>query len=236
MEDNADVLKAVKRAFSETISLKLQQFYNVVPKGSNSDLTGKFVEEMVRGFVQQWIAPCQLVHGTLHPHDAAMDSALRELGPRQIDGIVYDPRLGPAILREGSFLVAHPAFCRGIIEIKASTTNIKRLWEDLQLHYHKYLAPAWKDASVFLCANHVMGIVIQDPDPKGRSSPEWMRTTPLYCYYLADHCPIFILFKEQDGVYEPYEPGIDAMIKGIFHANWQKPLNVNRIYGDLLPP
>ncbi len=234
MGDNEDILKAVRKAFFETVRLKVQQFYDVVPKGSNPDLTGKFVEELVRGFVQQWIAPCLLAHGTLHPHNSAEDPSVRGLGPKQIDGIVYDPRLGPAIIREGSFLVTHPAFCRGIIEIKTSTTDIKQFEEDLQLRYRKYLAPAWEGSRGSLCEQDVMGIVIQDPDPKGRRGPEWMQNEPLYNYNLCGHCPIFILFKE--GNYEPYEPAIDAMIRIIYRGDWQRGLAGGTIRGGMLPP
>src|SRR5262249_30490695 len=58
-------LQPVINAFSGTIRLKLQQFYSVVPKGSNSALTGSFVEEVVRGFIKDWISPSLLLHGTL---------------------------------------------------------------------------------------------------------------------------------------------------------------------------
>ncbi len=236
MSKDQDVLKAVRKAFAETISLKLQQFYHVVPKGSNPDLTGSFVEELVRGFVQQWIAPCLLSHGTLYPHDAAAELSPSEVGPKQIDGIVYDPRLGPAILREGNFLVVHPAFCRGVIEIKTSVTDFRKFEEDLQLRYRKYLAPTWKDSRESLCEQDVMGIVIQDKDPKGRRGPDWMQDEPLYNFYISGHCPIFILFKEQGGNYEPFEPAIDAMIKVIFRGSWQSGLAFSRIRGGILPP
>jgi hypothetical protein len=100
-DDNQDVLKAARSAFTETIMLKLRQLYGVVPKGSNPALTGAFVEELVRGFIKDWISPCLLLHGTLHPHDTNPDVPPDDATPRQIDGIVYDPRLGPAIVREG---------------------------------------------------------------------------------------------------------------------------------------
>jgi hypothetical protein len=194
------------------------------------------VEELVRGFVQQWIALCLLCRGTLYPHDAAAELLSSEAGPNQIDGIVSDPRLGPAILREGNFLVTHPAFCRGIVEIKTSTTDIKKFEDDLQLRYRKYLAPAWQDSRALLCERDVMGIVIQDSDPKGRRGPKWMQDEPLYNCYLSGHCPIFILFKERDGTYDPYEPAIDAMIRVIFQGHWQRGLAGSTIQGGLLPP
>src|SRR5690348_7186467 len=111
MAGERDVLRAVIEAFSETVQVKLAQFYRVVPKGSNPDLTGEFVEAVVRGFVRQWIAPCQLCHGTFHSYTTAQDLAGGGNAPNQIDGIVYDPRLGPPVISEGDFLVIHPAFC-----------------------------------------------------------------------------------------------------------------------------
>jgi hypothetical protein len=233
MAGEKDVLTAVIESFSETIRLKLEQFHRVVPKGSNSDLTGKFIEAVVCGFVQRWIAPCQLCHGTFHPHDASNDLSTEDLRPNQIDGIVYDPRLGPTIISEGSFLVTHPAFCRGIIEIKTSINGVKEFEECLQLRYRKYLAPAWEGWPA-MCENNVMGIVIHDADPRRRSSPEWLGKAPLYHYSLANHCPIFILFEEHNGEYAPYPPAIDAMIKAFYQSGWQRGIIGNRVQGGPL--
>jgi hypothetical protein len=234
MAKEEDILKAVKAAFAQTVELKLQQFHAVVPKGSNSALTGAFVEEVVRGFVQQWIAPCVLAHGTLHPHDAAERLSESYRTPKQIDGIVYDPRLGPAILREGGFLVTHPAFCRGIIEIKTSIKNgpsgVLEFEEDLQLRYRQYLAPAWEDCRAYLSENEVIGIVIHDSVPEQRRGPDWMEDTPLYERRLNGHCPIFILFKEQNGDYTPHDPAIDGLIRAIFQTGWSSGTALRRIH------
>ena len=46
-----DVLKRVRAAFADTVTMKLRQLYVVVPQGSNPALTGAFVEELVRGFI-----------------------------------------------------------------------------------------------------------------------------------------------------------------------------------------
>jgi hypothetical protein len=62
-----DYLHAAKKAFCETISLKMQQLRQVVPKGSNPALTGSLVEELVRGFIQDWIRPSLLMQGTFFP-------------------------------------------------------------------------------------------------------------------------------------------------------------------------
>jgi hypothetical protein len=235
MPGGQDVLSAVIEAFSETVQLKLEQFYRVVPKGSNSDLTGEFVEAVVRGFVRQWIAPCQLCHGTFHPHDAAKDLPGENLGPSQIDGIVYDPRLGPTIIGEEGFVVVHPAFCRGIVEIKASTNSMKGFEDCLQLRYRKYLAPAWEGWPAM--SNHdVMGIVLHDADPQRRSHPDWLSGIPLYHYRLVGHCPIFILFEEDNGDYKPYTAAIDAMIKAFYQSGWQRGTIGERVPGGPLLP
>jgi hypothetical protein len=215
MAGELEFTRAAKDAFSETVQLKMRQFAKVVPKCSNPALTGEFMEEVVREFVQEWIAPCQLCHGTCCPHNLA-NPADRQ--PNQIDGIVYDPRLGPTVIREGNFLVAHPAFCRGIIEIKASEKDFKKFEEGLQHRYRKYLQPAWEWKRAVEMSN-VMGVVLHDA---------------LYDFWAADHCPIFILFKENDGEYEPYENGIDAMIKAIHQSRWYVPLE-SKVFGGPMP-
>ncbi|HTU91823.1 MAG TPA: hypothetical protein VMF69_17205 [Gemmataceae bacterium] len=223
MKNSHDVLESVCSAFSRTIALKVRQLYEVVPKGENPALTGDFVEELVRGFIREWISPCLLLRGTLFPQDANLRLSSDNHNPKQIDGIIYDPRLGPAIIREGSFLVAHSAFCRGIIEIKTSVDNLKEFEDRLQALYAQYLAPGLPyGPSPFRDRNHVMGIVIHDADPKKHSKPDWLSpSTPIYHYSAVGHCPIFILFKRVGDRYEPYEPGIKMMIEAIYRSRWQ---------------
>ena len=193
----------------------MQQFYKVVPKGSNPALTGAFVEELVRGFVKDWISPSLLMHGTLYPHDCNKRMSADECKPRQIDGIVYDPRLGPSIIREGSFLVTHPRLCQGIIEIKTSYPNMTDLERHLQSLYSQYLHPQGFNHMTWTA----MGIVVQDSDPERHSRFEGL-TDPIFHYRLPGHCPIFILFREREGEYEPYHPAVDAMIKALFTGPW----------------
>jgi hypothetical protein len=218
MAGTTDFLAAAKRAFSETISLKMQQLYDVVPKNQNAALTGAFVEELVRGFVRQWIAPCLLMHGTLHPHDASTLVPPHEWSPKQIDGIVFDPRRGPSIIREGDFLVVHPIFCRGIVEIKTSCPDLMGFENRLQGLYWQYLAPYDSFAR-----HHdlVMGIVIQDQDPERHSFPSELHGQPIHAWGRGSHCPVFILFREAQGDYTPYEPGIEALIRAVFTRGWQ---------------
>lgn len=219
---NEDYLLAAKESFCETITLKLQQLRRVVPKGTNSELTGDFVEELVRGFIKDWISPCQLLSGTMHPHDSRPVTEINEIHqqgfhtPRQIDGIIFDPRLGPPIIKEGGFAVAHPVFCRGVIEIKTSVSSLVDLERRLQQIYHQY----FYHYQAITC--QVMGIVVQDSDPEKHSLPDWFQRTLndgtkenvlLYDYNAMPHCPIFILF---DNDYNPHLPAIDSMMRTIF--------------------
>ncbi len=236
MAEPVDTLKAVREAFWETIDLKLRQLYRVVPKGTNATLTGDFVEELVRGFIRDWISPCLLLNGTLYPHDTNTNLPPEQQGPKQIDGIVYDPRQGPAIIREGSFVVCHPAFCRGIIEIKTSKEDLREFEDRLKLHYSQYLFASQPfGPSLNLREQHVMGVVIHDSDPKKHSHPAWLDAkTPIHCYYLVGHCPIFILLKKDGEDYSPFHPGIDALIKAIFLSEWQQGHRENKVGGGLL--
>jgi hypothetical protein len=200
-----DVLIHTREAFAETVALKVQQLYRYVPRGSNPDLTGHFVEELVRGFVQKWLGHRRLLSGTFHSTEfaAAQDT------PLQIDGIVHDPHCGPVILEEGGFVVVHPAFCTNVIEIKTSIGSLADFQQRLQRVYRTYMH--------HVTTPHVMGIVIADSDPGRKSlTTPYGSEYPAYHHHLAGWCPIFILFNEKDGEYRPHYPAIDAMIRCIY--------------------
>ena len=203
-----DVIKHAIRVFKETIAMKVEQLRAFVPRAkdeTNTDLTGAYIESLVRSFVQGWIGTRRMLHGTLY-------SAASETGgqkPLQIDGIVYDPRMGPPVLMEGDFGIIHPVFCAGVIEIKMTTSSIISLEERLQLIHARHMHHTTK--------NRLMGIVIADKDPeKVSSTKEGAKPEKYYEYSEADWCPIFVLFKETDVGYEPHDPAISAMIRSIF--------------------
>ncbi len=205
-----NVIQNAVEAFSETVALKVKQLRRCIPKEralTNQDLTGAYIEELVRGFIQGWIGHQQLLHGTF------FDKKHAESGekPLQIDGIVYDPTRGPVILREGNFVVLHPAFCSGVIEIKMTISSIETFEGRLRDIHSKYLS--------HLPSPHIMGVVIADKDPAKISELKTKdnRTIQYYNYFTVPLCPIFILFKETgDGEYEPHYPAIDAMIRSIY--------------------
>ncbi len=204
-----NVISSAVDAFSETIALKLKQLRRFIPKErarTNTDLTGAFVEELVRGFIRGWIGHRLLLHGTFH-FQKHVDSGEK---PLQIDGIVYDPTRGPPILREGDFVIVHPAFCGGVIEIKMSVSSIDDFEGRLQTVHAKYLTHRTKPS--------VMGVLISHRDPEGVSQipVKGDKTMPLYHHAWANICPIFILFKEtEDGEFEPHTPAIEGLIRAI---------------------
>jgi hypothetical protein len=204
-----NVLKHAVDVFERTIAVKVEQFRRLVPKMkdlTNSEVTGDFIEEVVRGFVRQWISPSVLLNGTLH---SAKDDASSER-PMQIDGIVYRPDRGPTVMTEGGFAIVHPAFCSNVIEIKmaADISALKKRLDQISGRYMSHVP-----------ADHVMGIVIQHSDPEKASqiSVGKGKTVPSHRYDLCQWCPIFILFKEtRKCELIPHRPAIEAMIRCIY--------------------
>jgi hypothetical protein len=206
-----NVLRFAVESFAETIALKLKQLRRYVPKEkalTNTDLTGAYIEELVRGFIRTWIGHQQLLHGTLYFQNHVESGGK----PFQIDGIVYDPTKGPVTLQEGNFAILHPAFCSGVIEIKMTVSSTSDFEQRLQTIHSKYLD--------HMTTTHVMGVVIADRDPV-RASKYFFpngREIELYDYNTVPLCPIFVLFKETtDCEYEPFITAIDCMIRGIFN-------------------
>lgn len=213
------VLNDAVNAFAETVNLKVRQLRRFVPKVkelTNPALTGGFIEEVVRGFVADWIGHRQLMTGTLYSERDASQK------PMQIDGIVYDPTKGPTVLREGNFGVVHPAFCDGIIEIKMTFKNytdpkefpgLSKLEAKLNQMHERYLS--------HLPSCHVMGIVIADDDPASIEMSDYSdankNPVPFNAIDTVPLKPIFILFKHNNGEFEPRLKDIENMMRAIYH-------------------
>ncbi len=206
-DDRERRIEEAKRTFAETVILKVSQLRRYVGRGRNPALTGAFTEELVRGFIQEWIGQWQLLTGALHDGpDVESPEA-----PFQIDGIIFSPRRGPATIKEGNFVVVHPAFCPGVIEIKTSLNRTMQDFEDRLKGIH---ARHFNDRS----APCVMGVVITDRDPEKRSQLRDLdgNEFPIYERQRGAWCPIFTLFKETGAGYEEFHPAIDQMVKHVF--------------------
>ncbi len=210
---DSDVLRPIRESFAETIDLKLTQFERYVPKNSNPDLTGSFIEALVREFICAWLGYRRFLTGTFYGAHTRQEQSDR---PLQIDGIIYDPEKGPITLLQGDFAVVDPRFCSNVIEIEKSLSGkIKTVRA-----FHERLNEIHTSYMFHVRHAHVMGVVIADVDPKRHS---WIANDQLpgggvwtYHYSFGGLCPIFILFKQTDGKYEPFYPAIDALIRAIY--------------------
>jgi hypothetical protein len=174
-------------------------------------LTGRYIEELVRGFIRRWIRHQHLLHGTFYPEPS--DGTRKK--PMQIDGIIYDPNSGPVTLQEGDFVVVNPAFCSAVIEVKMTLSGdfstMKKFEEHLQEIHTRY----FPDRTAY----HVMGVVIADKDPESVSKRKLAsgEMDHYYKYYAGGLCPIFVLFKEKEQCqYELHAEAIEAMIHAIY--------------------
>ena len=213
--------------FCETVSLKIRLFHKLFPQGEHNHLTGLYIEELVRTFIANWIHPFEIVAGSMLPWDACSDELLISAGmsaaikkPRQLDGIVYDSSLGPYILREGGFTVVHPAFSRGIVEIKKSFPKISKFYRHLCDLHAQFLYPF--DGRM----SQVFAVVIRHSNPeKANRVPK--RKYKYYDYSHVDHCPIFILF---DNEYQPQKVAIYKLIEFLFTGEIRNPRRVLSSY------
>jgi hypothetical protein len=209
--ENDDLLNDVIKTFADTIKLKIEQLRGFVPKQNkltNPDLTGRYIEELVRGFVRRWIRHQHLLHGMFYSE--SLDRAQKK--PMQIDGIIYDPNSGPVTLQEGNFIVVNPAFCSAVIEIKMTLggkfPTMEKFEKRLQEIHSRYFRGVPN--------KHVMGIVIANDDPKTASKRKSAGDN-YYNYSAGGLCPIFVLFKENgDGRYEPFYDAIEALIRAAY--------------------
>src|SRR5688500_5667927 len=62
--DGEDPFEQARNAFTQTVRLKIDQLRQFLPKGSNSELTGNYIEEVVKGFIQHWIGYRLYLNGT----------------------------------------------------------------------------------------------------------------------------------------------------------------------------
>ena len=158
MSDFGDenVLTDALEAFAGTIAEKLRQLRRYIPKerGGQYRPDGSLHRGTVRGFIRRWLGQRQLLHGTFY-FKRHVDSGQK---PLQIDGIVYDPTRGPVIVREGDFVIVHPAFCGGVIEVKMTVPDVWKFEERLQTIHKRYMTHRTTPS--------VMGVVIADANPE----------------------------------------------------------------------
>lgn len=116
---------------AEYITRDLVAFYQLCRSTTtNDDVLGALVEERIRRLLRRWLGSKQLGTGSLAGLPADY----------QIDGIVWDPTVRPALLEEGEIVIIDPLAALGLVEVKASCDieQFSRRLFDLAAHIGGY--------------------------------------------------------------------------------------------------
>jgi hypothetical protein len=198
-----EALEEAARTFAKITRAKLDVFKSMITGRDNSDVVGSYIEEVVRGFINSWIAPMRICHGSLW-YPSGKNPRIR-----QIDGLVWQPSFGPAVVQEGSFLLLHPNTVSAVVEIKRSEKDLHGLYNRLNEIADEFLIPTGHDK------RDAVGLVISHPSPESVANSNWSMAEGhvVELHSLAiHHCPIFILFDSAKDELEPYYPGIKNLI------------------------
>ena len=202
-----EALESAARAFANLILAKVKVFRDIVHRRENPEVIGDIIEELIREYINSWLAPMGIYNGSLWCSQSQK--------MMQIDGLVWQPSFGPPLLRQGNFLLLHPNTARAAVEIKTSENNLKALRDRLSEIWSEYFEP------VGYPRRDCLGVVLHHPDPDGASRPTWnvVEGHPIELHMKALHAhPIYILFKRvSEFEYEPFMPAVEAML---FYFNY----------------
>jgi hypothetical protein len=193
--------KVVAREFAGETASRVREFEGFVPAGSDPVLANMFLEAQVRSLVEERLRPRRLVSGIFSVPGASAPTGV----PRFLEGAVYDPGRGRAVLDRGGFCVVNPASCVGCILIKPSVPNIAKFENrllEIAMSYFFGRPPGM-----------VMGIVATDAAAEKKSDICTRgKRFPAYQFMHPKWCPIFILFSMEGGVFKPHFPAIEALV------------------------
>jgi|GEM_PF-5272707 len=198
-----EALRNAAETFASLVTAKVKVFRELCAEKENTEVTGDFVEEMLRGYINSWLAPMGIYPGSL-----VSPRHKRKL--KQIDGLIWQPSFGPPVLREGNTLLLHPNTVRAIVELKTSVESVR--------HLHDRLSDLWEELKpTEHSARDAMGIILfHNGNPETASNPHWRTVDgnrePLHTRAVNAH-PIYILFERRGQFdYEPYFPAIMELI------------------------
>ena len=203
---DSTIFKSAAESFASVMKAQVDTFRDRITGRDNPAVVGSYIEALVRRYINSWIAPKQIYHGSI------WDPNVPDWKIHQIDGLVWEPSHGPAIINEGEFLILHPQVARAIVEIKTSVNSLKGL--------HDRLVTIWESSFRHRMERDVMAVVISHPDPEKASRPKWNTAegheVELHSRAIHNY-PIFILFDSTDDDYRPFAPGIEAMITQLWY-------------------
>ena len=197
-----EALKTAARTFAALVKANLKVFRGLCSGRENTEVTGDFIEELLREYINSWLSPMGIYPGSLcRPNSDKM---------MQIDGLIWQPSFGPPLLKQSNFLLLHPIVARAVVEIKTSVKSIKKLHDRLVEIWTAFLSDTRQER------RDALGIILWHDSPETAAEPKWHRVdghlTELHTRALDAH-PIFILFRRTgDYEYEPFMPAIEAML------------------------
>lgn len=180
--------KEIDKTWEKAQEIILKKYEIIKGLTDNTEVKGNYIESIIRSMIENWVKPYVVSNGVI-----VLD---RELD-YQIDGIIWERHRAPAFVEEGNFAAVLPDSVRGIAEIrsaanKSALEKLQKRLQDIRNKIVKYVG-----IEIFPYSATICGIVI-------RTSEEIEEE--LINKYSSDmHTPIFILFREINGEFEPIE-------------------------------
>ena len=85
------------RTFAALVAAKVQVFRELCSGRENTEVTGEFIEQLLREYIDSWLSPMGIYPGSLWCSSASK--------MMQIDGLIWQPSFGPPLLKQDNLLL-----------------------------------------------------------------------------------------------------------------------------------
>ena len=209
MNDSNSEKKDINRAWEKAQEIIFKKYDIIKGLTDNTEVKGNYIESIIRSMIEGWVKPYVVSNGVI-----VLDRQL----DYQIDGIIWERHRAPAFVEEGNFAAVLPDSVRAITEIK-STANKSQI-EELQKRLQEIREKITKYTGIQIfpyCAT-ICGIVI-------RTSEE-IEEELINNYSMDPHTPVFVLFREKNGDFEPFKGMLWKLANHIYRGlptGWFRP-------------
>lgn len=166
MEAPYKLLESFWKDYSEAFSHSLTSNSLLGKFVNNPNVTGAYAESWLRSIAASMLSQFRISTGTIiRPSDRLRPDPSHP----QCDLIVWNPSELPALFESGNFAIVPNFSVRAIIEIKRTSSNIKKLKDQLNLQ-RKYLPEKF--------SSNILGVVISHGKSlfNGEVNPEWLKS------------------------------------------------------------
>lgn len=202
--------KGINKAWEKAQEIILKKYEIIKRLTDNTEVKGNYIENTIRSMIENWVKPYVVSNGVI-----VID---RELD-YQIDGIIWERHRAPAFVEEGNFAAVLPDSVRGVAEIRstANKSELEKFQKRLQEIRNKIVK--YVGIEIFPYSATICGIVI-------RTSEE-IKEEVINKYSTDPHAPVFVLFREKNGEFEPIEGMLwklaNYIYKGLPAGGWFRP-------------